>query len=164
MIKKSILAMLALFSSPSFAAWSYKELRDPITDQTRGIASTSVDDTSLTVKCDGSQPRSVYVQIHFSKYIGRGLKAFRSVEYRVDKNQPQIATAYHNDNFVLFMNGPLGNDRDKILSGIAAGSKFAIRVTTFEGQQLTSVIDIDGGREVIEKVIAACGDTSAPTF
>lgn len=161
-MKKTLLLWSGLFlTAPAQATWTYQELKDPITDKARGVASTE-GIPAVTVKCDGEGKRQVYVQIHFPKYIGKGVRSVRPVQYRIDASEPATAEVYHNNNYVIFLNGPFGNLRDEIVRKIAAGSSLAIRLQTFDGEQYTSVIDISGSSEMIRKVTATCDDKTMP--
>jgi len=156
------LMMVAALPTTALAAWEYKEKADPMTDFTRGIATASSGKEAVIVKCDGDGSHQVYADIYVSKYLGRGRSAFREIEYRVDKGEIQKLLAYHSDNSIAVMNSGLGKSRDMFLPAIAKGSSLALRLTTFDDEDYTTVLDISGGREAIAKVIETCGDKTAP--
>ena len=69
--------------------WSYEELRDPITDARRGIASLQTDAGMLIIKCDENGPTSIYVEVVPTKYLGREAGSRGRVVVRFGAQAPQ---------------------------------------------------------------------------
>lgn len=156
--------MITLFMALQAAtiAWEYKDLVDPITDFKRGIASVTDNKQMLIVKCDPGKSHEIYATIVVDKWLGKGPRPFRAMQYRFDSGEPQTMTAYHADKSVVIMNGPYGKARDQFVPRILSASKLAVKLTTYDGEIYTTVLNIAGGRQAVESAIATCGDTTVP--
>lgn len=144
-------------------AWSFHTLVDPMSDASRGIAATSVSEiVTLVVKCDDNGNNTVYLDFISSKFLGAlGDRHMRPVKYRLDDGPPTTVDAYYDKTSATVLSVKAGTDGARFFSNLSRAQKLVAQVSTYEGETYTSVIDVTGAHEALQKVAVTCKDNAA---
>jgi hypothetical protein len=157
MSKKATAAILiaAAMSTPAVAQdWTFKEIKDAMTDAKRGIATLATDQGLVVVKCDDEAPQDMYIHVITKKYLG-GTNKFRQTLTRVDENQPSSDEWFYDTSSAMISK----KDRvEDLTRQFGVAKKIAFRFTTYDGGTEDAVFTAgNGGHEAIAKAYASCG-------
>lgn len=135
------------------------ETVDPMTDRGRGIAATGSDGPSIVIKCDASGSYSdMYVQFTSASYLGEGRSyGRRDLMYRFDGDAPVSETWTYDRSTAILTGKPLV---EAFVRRLETARKVAVRASTYDYETVDAVIDVEGGREAIERAYRACGFTA----
>lgn len=172
MKKKEVIlaaALSALAVAPSQAAdesekigrFQFKVITDPMSDATRGIASSAeADSITMVVKCDQNGPGSLYVSFIADNYLGgtRGNR-IRALKYRIDDAAPQTIAAYYDGRTANLFDFKPTSAEGRWFAETLGAKKLTVQVTSYDFDAYTQVIDLEGYRLAVSKVAAACKDS-----
>lgn len=150
--------------------WSTKTIVDLMSDATRGIAMTSVNENIvLVVKCDSNGNDSVYFSFIAKEFLGAGAQSDRMFTYRIDGGASRVMWASHDNSSatvlnlatVNFLSGDVGR---KFLKDLNTASRLAVRLYTYESEAYESVIQVVGAKEAFNYVAKTCKDASLEQY
>lgn len=151
-----LLMLLALVAGSPSGAWSVTVDRDPITDRAQAVAAAVGEDGALKVQCEGNDPTSPMIAWATVGFFGDGSSgADRPLIYRIDEAPPVTREWTYLDDVAV-----LREDNDSLLRAIRSAKRITLRGTTYRGGTITSVLNVEGAGEAIDRAYAACGLTS----
>lgn len=164
LMKSHILGIcLALNASAALAQvgnWEFKVITDPMSDARRGIANTTGStEATIVLKCDSNGPGSIYMSIISNNYLGKGRYGSRNIDFRFDGGPVQSISGYHDGRtanvFDLSPNKPGG----KLLTQLSGANEMVVRLSSYEYDTYTTILNVKGADLAIRQVAEACRDT-----
>lgn len=146
---------------PEIGKWLFEEFSDPMTDFKRPIATLLSDDKGmLTIKCDSPGKNSVYAAISSAKYLGGGgLSAeLREVTFRFDGGTPTTDLWKYNENYAFVSDNRFDHRFSKFLQALKPTKKLVVRLTTYRGETVDHIFNVDGSADTVAKVFDGCRD------
>lgn len=158
----AIVGSLLLLNPNAISAkdWEFKVITDPMSDAKRGIAnSDGTLDAILVIKCDKNGPGSLYLSILSKNYLGKGRYGSRNIDYRFDGGEVESIRGYYDGRTASIFNLRPGKKGGEFLSGLKSAKEMVVRLSSYDYQTYTTVIDVTGAAEAIKKSADACGDS-----
>lgn len=147
-------------ASPAQAAWDFKVLEDPMTDAKRGISLLLGDQGGLAIKCDKNGAGSLYLSVISKSYLGSVAgRRTRSIQYRIDKGEPQQIDAFYDGSMASVFDLTPGSAGGQLLKQITTAKQLVVDVTSYDYRSHIIVFDTAGAGEAVNKSATACGDT-----
>jgi hypothetical protein len=160
-LKYFIAALAILSSTIGFAANSFKEVTDPMSDAKRGIAAiNSGGKITPVVKCDNNGMGSMYISFIASEYLGAVKYKTRNIKVRFDSSEPYEVSAYHDGSTASVFDLKPGAASGKLLTDMMTAKRMVVQLTTYDYDAVTDVFELDNAGEVIKKAILTCGDAT----
>ncbi len=137
------------------AEWKYSETKDAMSDSRYARVFADGDTGAIGIKCDAPGPNSLYLHYVSKEYLGGsgGSSASRDLLYRFDEDAP-VTSYWRYDGRGAIMT----NDKQvwAFIARLERAKKLAIRATTYQYSQVTTIIDVTDSAPQIAKVIEAC--------
>jgi hypothetical protein len=171
-MNKLILAAVAAVALPMTAfaqagsekigAWTFKQITDPMTDASRGIAHTELGgEGTLVVKCDTNGDNEVYFSFLSTHYLGGvSRNRIRPVGYRLDGTPARELSAHYDGKSATVIAARSNQPGGKFLIELSGASKLTLQLTDFNSRSYVSIVDVSGAREAIRKVASTCRDNA----
>jgi len=146
-----------IITASANAKWEYGETKDAMSDGRYARTFADGDTGALGVKCDApGGANSLYIHYLSQDYLGGGggRPARRDLMVRFDEDAPQTGSWSYDGRGAI-----LTNDKAvwAFVERLERAKQIAVRATTYDYKQVTTVIDVTGAKDEIAKVIEACG-------
>lgn len=145
-----------------FGAWKLVTIADPITDESRFIASLRGEAGSLSVKCDEPGLSNMYVQFTSTEFLGEGSRGrFRDVTLRFGQRAPTVQRWRYGDAYAFQADG---GSVALIVADLSSTGRLALRATTYRYEEITAVFEAsaEDTRAALTAVYAGCGAGEPP--
>lgn len=154
MILAGMIALGCVGSAVS-AEWKYSETKDAMSDSKYARTFADGDTGALGVKCDAPGPNSLYIHYVSKEYLGGrgGNAARREMMVRFDEDAPTSGMWTYDGRAAI-----LTDDKAvwAFVARLERSKQVALRGTTYDYKQVTTVIDTTGAQADVAKVIEAC--------
>lgn len=146
-------------------SWKLRTIVDPMSDATRGIATTAGGESiRLVVKCDTNGNETIYFSFISSDYLGEGRYAGRDFTYRIDGSPPRTMRANHDARTASVLLATPISAGGRFLKELSSASRLTVELTSYDYKSYVAVIDVTGAKEAFNYVAKTCKDAPMEQF